>query len=541
MRISFFPLVALVCLGLTGASIAGAQIVSDDFNAYNLKTSIWSLTDPMGDATLTLLGTGTSNATLSLVVPAGSSHEIWNEGCNVPRIMQAAPDSDFDVEVKFQSTVTQAYQIQGIVVEQDSVNVLRIEFNSAGTGVIVFAAGFSGGFATPNILVNQSIGALPEPLYLRVHRTGSTWVLSYSTNGSAWTSVTPFVYTMTVHRIGLFAGNSGGTAAPADTMIVDHFFNLASPIVPEDSVAVTDTIPPLIYDVRVFPVPEGLRVTWKTDEPSTSVVDFGATLSYEGGTKTEPGMAIAHAVTLAGLEGGTLYNIRLTSNDFHPDNISTSGNYTGTTFVAPTISVWYGKTQAFGKVGVPQRDADILGNVYTPGIISSLNYTVNGGVPQPLSVGPDAHLLQRPGDFKINLPYADLQSGGNEVVITAIDSAGAITRDTVTVNHHTGAVWPFPYAVNFSGTSSLTDSAQIIDGKWERTGGGAHILQTGYEREIAIGDTSWTNYEVTAELTVNSIDSTAEAFSPENGGPAIGFLPDVHFSRITWVVVRGPA
>jgi hypothetical protein len=525
MRLSSLSFVALLWLGLAGVTVATAQIVSDDFNAYNLKTSIWTLTDPMGDATLTLHGTGTSNATLQLVVPAGASHEIWTEGYNVPRIMQAAPDSDFTLEVKFQSNVTLAYQIQGVVVEQDSANLLRIEFNSAGAGVNIFAASFSGGFSSLiSVLVDTALGSLTPPMFLRVHRAASNWTLSYSTDGSIWTALSPFVHAMSVHRVGLFAGNSGGSAAPADTMIVDHFFNTASPINPEDGVAVTDSIPPLIYDVRVFPVPEGLRVTWKTDEPSTSVVDYGKTLSYEGGSRTAPGMVIAHVVTLTGLEGGTLYNVRITSNDFHPDNITTTGNFTGTTFVAPTISVWYGMMQSFGRIGVPQRSADILGNVFTPGLLSSLTYTLNSGAPQTLSVGPDGHLLERAGDFKIELPYADLQSGANEVVITAIDSAGAMTRDTVTVNHHTGAVWPLPYAVSFSGASSLTDSAQVVDGKWERTTGGAHILQTGYEREIAIGDTTWRNYEITAELTVNKIDSTAEAFSPDNGGPAIGFL-----------------
>jgi hypothetical protein len=73
-----------------------------------------------------------------------------------------------------------------------------------------------------------------------------------------------------------------------------------------------------------------------------------------------------------------------------------------------------------------------------------------------------------PGDFKINLPYARLVTGTNTVIITAIDSAGATKIDTVTVNRRAGTVWPLPYSVSWSGPNSLTDSAQVVDGKWER-------------------------------------------------------------------------
>jgi hypothetical protein len=525
MRHGYLSLTVMVCLILLGASLATAQIVSDDFNAYNLKTSVWTLTDPLGDATISLNGTGTDDATLSLIVPEGKSHDLWTTGYNVPRIMQAAPNVDFEVEVKYQSTVSQAYQIQGVIVEQDTSNLLRIEFNSSGNDVNLFAASFKGGLGSPAIRINTNLGPQSAPLYLRVRRAGHTWALTYSTDGSIWNDGGSFVDTLVVHKVGLFAGNSGESTIPADTTIVDYFFNNAAPIAAEDSArSITDTTPPLIYDVHIASVPNGLLVTWKTDEPATSAVDFGKTVSYESGTETVPGTTLSHSVNLTGLTGGTLYNIRISSNDNHPNNKRTTGNYTATTLPGPTITVWYGQDQPFGYIGVPQRNADILGNVTGPSRIISLSYSLNGAAPESLSVGPDGRLLQNAGDFKINLPYAALPGGASTVVITAIDSIGTTTRDTVTVNHHTGAVWPLPYAVSWGGTNSLRDSVQVVDGKWSRTGQGVRIIETGYDRTIAIGDTSWKNYEVTAEITVNKIDSSAQAFSPSNGGPALGFI-----------------
>jgi hypothetical protein len=165
MRHVYFSLLAFVCVSLVAGATARAQIVSDDFDANNLKTSIWTLTDPLRDATLKLSGAGTSDATLSISVPAGKNHELWTDGYAVPRIMQAATNTDFTVEVKFESNVTQAYQMQGVLVEQDSINIIRIELNSTGgTDVNLFVAAFTGGLSSPVTHIKTDIGALTQPL-----------------------------------------------------------------------------------------------------------------------------------------------------------------------------------------------------------------------------------------------------------------------------------------------------------------------------------------------------------------------------------------
>ena len=71
-------------------------------------------------------------------------------------------------------------------------------------------------------------------------------------------------------------------------------------------------------------------------------------------------------------------------------------NYTLTinTFVSTqpltSINVWYGSQQYFGQVGNPQRWVNILGSVSNPDEeVVSLNYSLNGGSWQPLSVGSD--------------------------------------------------------------------------------------------------------------------------------------------------------
>lgn len=70
-------------------------------------------------------------------------------------------------------------------------------------------------------------------------------------------------------------------------------------------------------------------ITWTTDEPATSQVEYGLTASY-GETASAPGSGVAHAVTLAGLTPSTLYHYRALSTDLcgHGPAASADGTFT---------------------------------------------------------------------------------------------------------------------------------------------------------------------------------------------------------------------
>ena len=55
----------------------------------------------------------------------------------------AADDEDMQIEVKFDSSLTQQYQAQGIIVEQDVNAWMRLSLHSDGTQVFAFAASAS--------------------------------------------------------------------------------------------------------------------------------------------------------------------------------------------------------------------------------------------------------------------------------------------------------------------------------------------------------------------------------------------------------------
>jgi regulation of enolase protein 1 (concanavalin A-like superfamily) len=207
-------------------------IVSDDFNACSLNP-LWTFVNPLNDADYTMNGTQ-----LRLTVPAGKSHDFKAPSIP-PRILQPAAAGNFNVYAKFDTLPTAQTQLQGIIVQQDAQNYvyasLEYTLNNGVPELIVYNA-----YVQNNVRVKafkKSLAGTTAPLLLRLERTGDNWRVYTSPAGNppTWTAMAAaHTFVITPIQVGLFAGNSGGSAAPAYTSVVDYFFNAASPIEPED-------------------------------------------------------------------------------------------------------------------------------------------------------------------------------------------------------------------------------------------------------------------------------------------------------------------
>ena len=514
--------------GATGSSntIPVVAFRSDDFNASNLNTAIWTFSDPLGDATLLLGGTKTSNAGLLLSVPEGVSHDLFTGRNTAPRILQPATNADFTLDVKFDSPVSQPFQVQGVIVQQSPTVLIRFDFSSDGRATKAYAGSTSNGFTTDpvqRIPLTTIAANNVAPLYMRIQRAGSTWTMLYSENGTSFTQAGSFSYALTVSHVGAFVANAG-PAVPAHTAIIDYFFDGAAPIVPEDGGTVADSLAPLIYDLLSVAGGTDIRVTWKTDERSKSRFDYGKTPSY-GTTIRDDTLRTNHTVMLRNLRNNTRYYFRIMATD-STARTTTIANQRDTTFVkTPTvITSWYGSSQTFGRLGTPQRYVNILGNVADPVGLDSLSYRLNGGPRVPLSWGPDGRRLQRPGDINIDLPYSVLQSGSNTVLLTTKNIFGEQLTSTITVIDSSRRTWPLPFSVAMSSAKSLSDSVQVVDGRWTVVSGAAQIVERGYDRILAVGDTSWRDYEATVRLKVTGMDTTVVAYNTPSNGPGLGLL-----------------
>lgn len=199
-------------------------VLSDDFSGCQLDPTIWTYYNPLGDAIMSLTG-----EQLSITVPGGTSHDIWKSGINAPRIMQDIQNEDFEIEVKFDSVPTTKTQMHGILIQQDSGNFLRFNYQSNGNNNTAVIVDGKNGNAN-SIFSQELIGAIPA--YLRVTRTGTTWTMQSSLNGQNWTTLTTINKALNTTQAGVFVGNTGGN--PTYTGLIDYFFDTAAPISPED-------------------------------------------------------------------------------------------------------------------------------------------------------------------------------------------------------------------------------------------------------------------------------------------------------------------
>lgn len=86
----------------------------------------------------------------------------------------------------------------------------------------------------------------------------------------------------------------------------------------------TDGTPPTIFNVQVLNITTSTAlVTWQTDEPANSRVDYGTTALY-GSTVSNGSLVTSHAMQLTGLPVDTVIHFRITSADAVGNSASTS-------------------------------------------------------------------------------------------------------------------------------------------------------------------------------------------------------------------------
>ena len=534
--------------------------------------------------------------------------------------MQPVANGDFEVETKFDSMGSAQYQDQGILVEQDASTALRFDVYSTATSVFVFSAFVSG--STPVAKVTQEVPGAQQPFWLRVHRTGNTWLFTYSTDGTAWVTAASFTQAITVTEIGPYAGNSG-SPPPAWQSVVDYFHrNVGTPVSVTNDDFSAATINPSTWTTvnplgdatvsaqnnhAVIDVPGGaehdpndpgdgaprlmqtvangdfsvdakfdsavvhqfqeqgivaeqdsthyvhveiVQNWFETAIVATSVAGAVVTTeanfeiynrpsiilrlgrsndtwslgySYDGNHWTaaaafsEP-LTVAHAGVFAGNFGGASSPAFTAEIDYFVNSAAPPATEDGVAWptapAAPVFNVWYGSHQTFGANGQPQKWVNVLGDVSDPSGIASLTYTVNGGSPQGLSMGENDVRLVDPGDFNAEIDNASLSVGANTVHFTAIDNDGNQSTTDVTVTKVSGGPWPTAYTADWSKAGGNINSiAQIADGHWEiKPDGTIHNVDFGYDRLVTIGQAStWSQYEVTAQVRVNTLDPDGSA------------------------------
>ncbi|MGZ4723657.1 MAG: Ig-like domain-containing protein, partial [Ilumatobacteraceae bacterium] len=144
----------------------------------------------------------------------------------------------------------------------------------------------------------------------------------------------------------------------------------------------SDTTAPAISSVLAVPGADGTAsVTWTTDEPATSRVDYGTTADVLSSNVEDAALATAHHVVLTGLDPNTTYFFRVTSADAaNLTSVSPSLPDNPTSFATP------------GAVATDTTVADFAAG--TTGTSTSVSDTTGGEVILAPAVGAE---FQGPG------------------------------------------------------------------------------------------------------------------------------------------------
>jgi regulation of enolase protein 1 (concanavalin A-like superfamily) len=208
------------------------SVTADNFTGSSLGS--WQFVNPGGDASQSRDGT---HAVIHVPVTNNgtNSHDPSAPTNNAPRIMQNVANGDFSIDAKFDNEVTQQFQEQGIVVEQDATHFMHIDIvrDFDKTELVVKTVGTGGTITTltttPHIGAPTTNGPViyPKPtMTLRLARSRNSWALSYSNNGQNWTAAFAFIQPYTVTKVGVYAGVDGGSTDAFDAK-VDYFVNTA--------------------------------------------------------------------------------------------------------------------------------------------------------------------------------------------------------------------------------------------------------------------------------------------------------------------------
>jgi len=250
------------------------------------------------------------------------------------------------------------------------------------------------------------------------------------------------------------------------------------------------TNPPVISAVTSGSISDRTAtITWTTDKPANSVVQYGLTTSY-GSSSSNATLLTSHAITLANLNASTAYHYRVLSYD-SAGLSSTSSDSTFTTqapdTVPPTVSVTSPSAGAL-VAGTTALTATASDN----GAVAGVQFLVDGQA-------AGAEVTSAPYSYNWNSTLAT--NGTHAIQARARDAAGNTNFSTAVsvqvqnvVPSGLAGYWTFDEG---SGTQATDSSGSggtgtLLNGAAWGTGrvGGSALLLNGVNASVSVPDAS---------------------------------------------------
>ncbi len=193
------------------------------------------------------------------------------------------------------------------------------------------------------------------------------------------------------------------TMSPGQTITIDTALDPALPVISNISVS------NITFD--------SATITWTTDQPADSLVDYGTTTAYDL-TESDIAPVTSHSVVLTNLNMGTEYHFMVTSKNEY-GFASSSGDNTFTTLSPITLTI----TSPLDSETINRSDVMVTGTV-SNSTGNETGITVNGIV-----------AVVSNGEFFVN--HVPLVEGENTITANAVDTADNTATASITVTSDT--------------------------------------------------------------------------------------------------------
>jgi phosphodiesterase/alkaline phosphatase D-like protein len=254
----------------------------------------------------------------------------------------------------------------------------------------------------------------------------------------------------------------------------------------------TSTSVPIISSIIVSGISQtGVNMSWNTDIPANSQVEYGTTTSYGSTTTLDPAQVTSHSASISGLNANTLYHFRVLSGT------AQGGDQTFTT-LPPVVDT----TKPTVSVVSPTSNSVLSGTVNI-----SANASDNVGVTK-VDFYSGTTLIGTDQTNPYSIDWNTIGTPNSQVIIKAkaFDATGNMSTSagkTVTVlNSDPG---PLPVITDISATNIGQSSVVII---WN-----TDIIST---TQVEYGIT--TSYGSSTNLNSNNVTSHSSTISNLNSG-----------------------
>jgi hypothetical protein len=278
-----------------------------------------------------------------------------------------------------QTGATQQFTATGTYSDSTTQNITsQVTWSSSDTAVATInSAGLATGVDTGTTTISAAQGSIsgnttltvqPPPLAITTTLLpGGTVGVAYSATLSASGGTPPYTWSLASGSlpVGLTLDTTTGglngtpTVAGTSNFTVQVTDKATPPGAASKSLSIAiialDTTPPTITAIVATPSSTTATITWTTNEPSDSRVDYGTNAATLSSTVTDGALVTAHTITLTGRAPGTTYYFRITSADAAA-NASTAPplNDSPATFATTTAIL----TKVFADTAVPATIED---------------------------------------------------------------------------------------------------------------------------------------------------------------------------------------